>query len=83
MAKDGGQVVRATHSPLPTALPGADIVEVGEHGMRRVAWHELALVDHWRRCLADPRSYLRHVLDRGDRVFAGPSAGARPAARWW
>lgn len=58
----GGQVVCATHSPLLTALPGADIVEVGEHGMRRAAWDELALVDHWRRCLADPRAYLRHVL---------------------
>ncbi|MEU2165874.1 ABC transporter [Streptomyces chengbuensis] len=58
----GGQVVCATHSPLLTALPGADIVEVGEHGMRRAAWDELALVDHWRRYLADPRAYLRHVL---------------------
>ncbi|MCZ7462099.1 AAA family ATPase [Streptomyces sp. WMMC940] len=58
----GGQVVCATHSPLLTALPGADIVEVGEHGMRRTAWDRLALVDHWRRYLADPRSYLRHVL---------------------
>lgn len=44
----------ATHSPPLTALPGADIVEVGEHGMRRVAWRELAVVDHWRRYLADP-----------------------------
>ncbi|MGW3273001.1 ABC transporter, partial [Streptomyces kronopolitis] len=42
---------------------GADIIEIGEHGVRRVAWDELALVDHWRRYLGDPRSYLRHVLD--------------------
>ncbi|TLQ47683.1 AAA family ATPase [Streptomyces marianii] len=62
LARSGGQVVCATHSPLLTALPGADIVEVGEHGMRRAAWDQLALVDHWRRYLADPRSYLRHVL---------------------
>ncbi|MFE2182308.1 AAA family ATPase [Streptomyces sp. NPDC059455] len=63
LVKNGGQVICATHSPLLTALPGADIVEVGEHGMRRVDWNELALVDHWRRYLADPRSYLRHVLE--------------------
>lgn len=63
LVKGGGQVICATHSPLLTALPGADIIEVGEHGMRRVAWHELALVDHWRRYLSDPQSYLRHVLD--------------------
>jgi predicted ATPase len=62
LVKNGGQVVCATHSPLLTALPGADIVEVGDHGMRRVAWHDLALVDHWHRYLADPRSYLRHIL---------------------
>ncbi|MFD3308716.1 AAA family ATPase [Streptomyces sp. NPDC058656] len=62
LAKQGGQVICATHSPLLTALPGADIIEVGEHGMRRVAWQDLALVDHWRRYLADPHAYLRHIL---------------------
>ncbi|WP_336319559.1 AAA family ATPase [Streptomyces lavendofoliae] len=63
LAKRGGQVICATHSPLLTALPGADIVEVGEHGLRRVEWRELALVDHWRRYLADPSAYLRHILE--------------------
>ncbi|MFI6273617.1 AAA family ATPase [Streptomyces sp. NPDC050988] len=62
LAKQGGQVICATHSPLLTALPGADIIEVGDHGMRRVAWQDLALVDHWRRYLADPQAYLRHIL---------------------
>ena len=63
LTQQGGQVICATHSPLLTALPGADIIEVGEHGMHRVPWRELALVDHWRRYLADPQAYLRHVLD--------------------
>lgn len=63
LVKKGGQVICATHSPLLTALPGADIVEVGDHGLRRVAWRDLALVDHWRRYLADPQAYLRHVLE--------------------
>ncbi|URN12026.1 ABC transporter [Streptomyces radiopugnans] len=63
LAGSGGQVVCATHSPLLTALPGADVIEVGDHGLRRTAWGELALVDHWRRYLADPGAYLRHVLD--------------------
>ncbi|MFJ8694753.1 AAA family ATPase [Streptomyces roseolilacinus] len=66
LVRQGGQVVCATHSPLLTALPGADIVEVGDHGLRRVPWGELALVDHWRRYLADPQAYLRHVLDRSE-----------------
>ncbi|GAA1357463.1 AAA family ATPase [Streptomyces beijiangensis] len=63
LAEKGAQVICATHSPLLTALPGADIVEVGEHGMERVEWGDLAIVDHWRRYLADPRAYLRHVLE--------------------
>ncbi|QEU87102.1 AAA family ATPase [Streptomyces viridosporus] len=63
LTREGAQVVCATHSPLLTALPGADIVEVGDHGMRRTTWQDLALVDHWRRYLADPRAYLRHVLE--------------------
>ncbi len=63
MTRAGAQVVCATHSPLLTALPGADIVEVGDHGLRHTAWQDLALVDHWRRYLADPAAYLRHVLD--------------------
>ncbi len=62
LAKAGGQVVCATHSPLLTALPGADIVQLGEGGMERVRWADLELVDHWRRYLADPQAYLRHIL---------------------
>lgn len=63
LTRAGAQVICATHSPLLTALPGADIVEVGDHGMRRTTWDHLALVDHWRRYLADPGAYLRHVLE--------------------
>ncbi|WP_327225898.1 AAA family ATPase [Streptomyces platensis] len=63
LGSGGAQIICATHSPLLTALPGAEIVEVGEHGMRRVEWAELGLVDHWRRYLNDPRAYLRHVLE--------------------
>ncbi|MET8678150.1 AAA family ATPase [Streptomyces sp. NPDC004647] len=63
LGRTGAQIVCATHSPLLTATPGADIVEVGEHGMRRSEWKDLAVVDHWRRYLNDPHSYLRHIID--------------------
>ncbi|PRY31480.1 AAA family ATPase [Pseudosporangium ferrugineum] len=56
---DGAQIVVATHSPLLTALPGATILELGEHGIRRTAWDELEVVGHWRRFLGDPGSYMR------------------------
>lgn len=66
LADTGGQVICATHSPLLTALPGAQILEVGEHGIRQAAWGDLALIDHWRRYLADPSAYLRHLFATDD-----------------
>ena len=59
----GAQVVVATHSPLLTALPGATILELGEHGIRRVGWDDLEIVAHWRQFLERPGSYLKAVLE--------------------
>jgi predicted ATPase len=61
IAERGSQVICATHSPLLAALPGAQVLEIGEHGIREVAWQDLELVDHWRRFLARPDAYLRHL----------------------
>jgi predicted ATPase len=33
----GSQVICATHSPLLAALPGAQILDIGEHRIREVA----------------------------------------------
>ncbi|WP_159499767.1 AAA family ATPase [Microbacterium sp. 18062] len=63
IAASGGQVLCATHSPVLAALPGADILEVGEWGMRRAAWEDLELVQHWRSYLAAPGRYLRYLID--------------------
>ena len=60
---EGGQVLCATHSPVLAAMPGATVLEVGPWGLRRTTWDELDLVYHWRAYLAEPRRYLRHVLD--------------------
>lgn len=62
VARGGGQVVCATHSPVLSALPGATILELSEQGIRRVEWADLELVDHWRRFLGEPYAYLRHLL---------------------
>ena len=59
---DGAQVVVATHSPLLTALPGAAILELGEHGIRRTTWEDLELTARWRLFLTSPDVYLRHLL---------------------
>nr|WP_042178472.1 AAA family ATPase [Kibdelosporangium sp. MJ126-NF4]CEL13198.1 Putative ABC iron siderophore transporter, fused permease and ATPase domains [Kibdelosporangium sp. MJ126-NF4]CTQ98888.1 Putative ABC iron siderophore transporter, fused permease and ATPase domains [Kibdelosporangium sp. MJ126-NF4] len=63
LGEAGAQVVCATHSPILASTPGADIIEVGEHGLRRAKWSELQLVDHWRRYLENPGAYLRHLTD--------------------
>jgi predicted ATPase len=64
VANDGGQIICATHSPLLASLPGAQILELGDHGIRVTEWEKLQLVDHWRRYLTKPDFYLRYVLER-------------------
>jgi predicted ATPase len=63
VARTGGQVLCATHSPLLAAMPGATILELGDWGLRRTTWPELELVQHWRAYLEAPERYLRHLLD--------------------
>ena len=63
LGRSGAQVICATHSPVLAATPDADIVELGDDGLRRTSWDQLELVYHWRRYLDDPRAYLRHVVD--------------------
>lgn len=58
----GGQVLCATHSPVLASMPGANILEVGDWGMRQTRWDELELVRHWKAYLDAPMRYLRHTL---------------------
>ena len=62
LAPGGAQVLCATHSPLVAALPDANLLEVGDWGLRRSTFEELELVPHWRSYLDQPMRYLRHVL---------------------
>lgn len=61
-ARPRAQVLVATHSPVVAALPGATILELDEAGFHETTWDDLAVVDHYRRFLAAPQRYLRHVL---------------------
>lgn len=63
LGETGAQIVCATHSPILAATPGADIIELDDHGLRRAGWNDLLLVDHWRRFLANPTAYLRYVTE--------------------
>ncbi|MCW2777723.1 MAG: hypothetical protein JWN17_1448 [Frankiales bacterium] len=59
----GAQVVCATHSPVLAALPGATLLELGDHGLRQAAYDDLPVVQHWRAFLDAPDRYLRHLLE--------------------
>ncbi|GAA0802543.1 AAA family ATPase [Spirilliplanes yamanashiensis] len=59
----GAQVLVATHSPVLTALPGATVLELGDHGLRRADWADLDLVVNLRRFLDRPGRYLDALLD--------------------
>lgn len=63
LGESGAQIICATHSPLLASTPGADIIEVGDHGFRRTTWDDLALVDHWRRFMNSPTAYLRYITE--------------------
>jgi predicted ATPase len=62
MAREGSQVVCATHSPLLVALPGATLLEVGAWGIRAAAYDDLDLVRSWREFLGAPERWLRHLV---------------------
>jgi predicted ATPase len=61
VGRRGGQVVCATHSPIITALPGAQILELTDRAIRERRWEELEITHNWRAFLLDPSAYFRHL----------------------
>ena len=61
LARGGSRVISATHSPLLTSLPGAQIFELSEEGISLRDWKDLELTKNWMRFLEHPESYLKHL----------------------
>ncbi|MBT2587401.1 AAA family ATPase [Arthrobacter sp. ISL-95] len=61
LAGGKSQVIMSTHSPLLAALPGAQILEVGQWGLRPRQWADLDLISNWRSFMDAPERYLRHL----------------------
>ena len=59
----GSQVIAATHSPILLALPGAQVFEFGEWGVREAEAGDLELLRDWRSFLERPEGWLRHLLE--------------------
>lgn len=55
---DRAQIIYSTHSPLVAALPGAQILELGEDGINERTWEELELVGLWRSYLGNPGRFF-------------------------
>jgi predicted ATPase len=58
----GSQFVIATHSPLLTAYPGAEILEFGPAGMHPTTYDDIEGVELYRHFLRSPRSYLERLF---------------------
>ncbi|TME94841.1 MAG: hypothetical protein E6I34_02950 [Chloroflexi bacterium] len=58
---EGSQAIVATHSPLIAATPDATLIEVGEWGMRRVAYKDVELVRSWRDFLERPERFVKYL----------------------
>ncbi|GAB3946512.1 AAA family ATPase [Corynebacterium tapiri] len=61
-AQHGGQFIVATHSPVLPAIPGADIVEIGDHGIDHVDFDSVESVHATREFLADPHGVARYLV---------------------
>jgi predicted ATPase len=66
LAREGSQVVVATHSPIVAAVPGARLIELGGWGMRPAEWFDLEIVHSWRGFLNDPSAFLRYLVADDD-----------------
>ena len=66
MAREGSQVIVATHSPVLASLPDATLLELGDWGMRQASFDDLELVQNWRSYLDEPHRWLRHLLEPDD-----------------
>ena len=47
-------VIYTTHSPMIAALPGAQVIELDEHGYMTTRWDDLTMTALWRRFLDRP-----------------------------
>lgn len=62
LVRDHSQFVIATHSPILLGYPDATILELGQTGIRRLAYAETEQVELTRSFVEDPQRFLRHLL---------------------
>ncbi len=63
MAESGAQFIIATHSPILLGVPGAEILEFGDGGIRPCAWKETESFRITKMFLDDPERMLGRLLE--------------------
>lgn len=64
LVNNNSQFIIATHSPMLLTLPGADILEFSQKGIRRVSYQETEHYQITRRFLENPEKMLRYLLEK-------------------
>ena len=62
LVEEHSQFVVATHSPILMGYPDATILQLGDDGIRRVAYEETEQVELTKSFLEDPQRFFRHLL---------------------
>lgn len=62
LVQDGSQLIIATHSPILMAYPNATILEIGQHGIRPIAYADTEHFRVTRAFLQNPERMLRELL---------------------
>ncbi len=63
LVRSGCQFVIATHSPILMAYPDSQIYELGDHGIREVAYEDTEHYTLTRAFLEHPKTFLRHLIE--------------------
>jgi len=63
LVRSGCQFIIATHSPILMAYPDSVIYELGEHGIREVAYQDTEHYTLTRSFLEHPDAFLRHLIE--------------------
>ncbi len=63
LVQEGSQFLIATHSPILMAFPGAQILELGASGIRKVGYRDTEHYQVTRRFLENPEQMLHYLLE--------------------
>lgn len=63
LAEEKSQLIISTHSPILMAYPGAEILQLGEDGIRPVSYKDTEHYQVTKRFLEDPERILRYLFN--------------------